>query len=83
MTVKEEEDGSRRKGQLDDYLPERKKYEQLCRGEGLGMVRRQKRTHIHLLVISSVTWLLSAARLLAGRAASSAVTMTTIVTPNT
>uniref|UniRef100_A0A3Q3WS80 procollagen-proline 4-dioxygenase n=1 Tax=Mola mola TaxID=94237 RepID=A0A3Q3WS80_MOLML len=44
MTVKEEEDGSRRKGQLDDYLPERKKYEQLCRGEGLRMTpRRQSR----------------------------------------
>lgn len=40
----EEAEGTRRKGQPDDYLPERKKYEQLCRGEGLRMTpRRQSR----------------------------------------
>lgn len=32
---------AQRKGRPDDYLPERKKYEQLCRGEGLRMVRRE------------------------------------------
>ncbi|XP_056222910.1 prolyl 4-hydroxylase subunit alpha-1-like isoform X1 [Seriola aureovittata] len=32
------------KGQHDDYLPERKKYEKLCRGEGIRMTpRRQSR----------------------------------------
>ncbi|XP_076615173.1 prolyl 4-hydroxylase subunit alpha-1-like isoform X3 [Chaetodon auriga] len=40
----EETDGRRRKGRPDDYLPERKKYEELCRGEGLRMTpRRQSR----------------------------------------
>ncbi|XP_036937299.1 prolyl 4-hydroxylase subunit alpha-1a isoform X1 [Acanthopagrus latus] len=35
---------TQRKGRPDDYLPERKKYEQLCRGEGLRMTpRRQSR----------------------------------------
>uniref|UniRef100_A0A671WTY5 procollagen-proline 4-dioxygenase n=1 Tax=Sparus aurata TaxID=8175 RepID=A0A671WTY5_SPAAU len=35
---------AQRKGRPDDYLPERKKYEQLCRGEGLRMTpRRQSR----------------------------------------
>ncbi|XP_027132906.1 prolyl 4-hydroxylase subunit alpha-1-like isoform X1 [Larimichthys crocea] len=33
-----------KKGRPDDYLPERKKYEQLCRGEGIRMTpRRQSR----------------------------------------
>ncbi|XP_070847137.1 prolyl 4-hydroxylase subunit alpha-1a isoform X1 [Chaetodon trifascialis] len=40
----EETEGRRRKGRPDDYLPERKKYEELCRGEGLRMTpRRQSR----------------------------------------
>ncbi|KAI3365144.1 hypothetical protein L3Q82_010119, partial [Scortum barcoo] len=40
----EEAEGRRRKGRPDDYLPERKTYEQLCRGEGLMMTpRRQSR----------------------------------------
>ncbi|XP_073345446.1 prolyl 4-hydroxylase subunit alpha-1-like isoform X1 [Pagrus major] len=35
---------TQRKGRPDDYLPERKKYERLCRGEGLRMTpRRQSR----------------------------------------
>lgn len=38
----EEAEGRQRKGRPDDYLPERRKYEQLCRGEGLRMVRREK-----------------------------------------
>lgn len=45
MAGSEEEkttEGRRTKGQPDDYLPERKKYEHLCRGEGLRMVRREK-----------------------------------------
>lgn len=28
------------RGQADDYVPERKMYEQLCRGKGVRMVRR-------------------------------------------
>lgn len=47
MKAEEEEEGAggrRRKGRPDDYLPERKKYEQLCRGEGVRMTpRRQSR----------------------------------------
>uniref|UniRef100_A0A8P4KDK4 procollagen-proline 4-dioxygenase n=1 Tax=Dicentrarchus labrax TaxID=13489 RepID=A0A8P4KDK4_DICLA len=40
----EEEEAKQKKSQPDDYLPERKKYEQLCRGEGLRMTpRRQSR----------------------------------------
>lgn len=31
-----------KKGRPDDYLPERKKYEQLCRGEGIRMVRTDR-----------------------------------------
>ncbi len=38
----EETIGRQRKGRPDDYLPERKKYEQLCRGKDVKMVRRQK-----------------------------------------
>lgn len=36
----EQEGGVRSRTQADDYLPERWKYEGLCRGEGLKMVRR-------------------------------------------
>ncbi|XP_039624914.1 prolyl 4-hydroxylase subunit alpha-1-like isoform X3 [Polypterus senegalus] len=40
----EEEVGRTKKGPSVDYLPERKKYEQLCRGEGIKLTpRRQKR----------------------------------------
>lgn len=39
----EETEGKQKKGRPDDYLPERRKYEQLCRGEGLRMVRREGR----------------------------------------
>lgn len=78
----EEEEGGRTKGRPDDYLPERKKYEQLCRGEGLRMVRREKH-FTHLFDIIKVIPLLFSVRLLAGRAASSAVTTTTIDTRNT
>ncbi|XP_038591867.1 prolyl 4-hydroxylase subunit alpha-1-like isoform X2 [Micropterus salmoides] len=40
----EETEGKQKKGRPDDYLPERRKYEQLCRGEGLRMTpRRQSR----------------------------------------
>lgn len=37
MKMEEEEEPRRRKGRPVDYLPERKKYEQLCRGEGIKM----------------------------------------------
>ena len=30
------------RGRPDDYLPERRKYEQLCRGEGVQMVSGEK-----------------------------------------
>lgn len=73
-----------KKAQPDDYLPERKKYEQLCRGEGLRMVRRERRLkHSHLLHHTELTLLVLSVRLLEGRAASSAVTTTTTATPNT
>lgn len=35
---------SETRGQADDYLPERKTYEQLCRGKGVRMVRRDTNT---------------------------------------
>uniref|UniRef100_UPI0037E823CE prolyl 4-hydroxylase subunit alpha-1-like n=1 Tax=Semicossyphus pulcher TaxID=241346 RepID=UPI0037E823CE len=38
----EEAEGRKRKGRPDDYLPERKKYEELCRGEGLRMTPRRE-----------------------------------------
>lgn len=79
----EETEGRQRKGQPEDYLPERKKYERLCRGEGLRMVRREKHSHTHICLTSSVIQLVSAVRLPAGRVASSAVTTTTIATRNT
>lgn len=34
----EKEINTQKKGLLKDYLPERQKYEMLCRGEGLKMV---------------------------------------------
>ncbi|KAJ7987635.1 hypothetical protein DPEC_G00328530 [Dallia pectoralis] len=41
---KEKRDASEKKGTPADYLPERRKYEQLCRGEGIKMTpRRQSR----------------------------------------
>lgn len=73
---------AQRKGRPDDYLPERKKYEQLCRGEGLRMVRREKHFHTHLLNFIKIIVPVCSVRLLAGRAASSAVTSTTIATRN-
>lgn len=42
-----EEESRQRTGQTDDYLPERKKYEQLCRGKGLRMVKTHIHTHTH------------------------------------
>jgi len=47
QSEEEEERRQRResRGRPDDYLPERKKYEQLCRGQGVRMVRRHARTH--------------------------------------
>ncbi|XP_044515018.1 prolyl 4-hydroxylase subunit alpha-1 isoform X1 [Gracilinanus agilis] len=40
----EQESAPKRKGRAKDYLPERRKYEMLCRGEGLKMTpRRQKK----------------------------------------
>lgn len=44
---KEEESKVRqRRESKDDYLPERKKYEQLCRGQGIKLVRRAKQAHL-------------------------------------
>ncbi|XP_069466632.1 prolyl 4-hydroxylase subunit alpha-1 isoform X2 [Ambystoma mexicanum] len=40
----EQSNKTKKKGRPDDYLPERKKYEMLCRGEGIKMTpRRQKK----------------------------------------
>ncbi|XP_039767442.1 prolyl 4-hydroxylase subunit alpha-1 isoform X3 [Ornithorhynchus anatinus] len=40
----EQETTPKKKGRVKDYLPERRKYEMLCRGEGIKMTpRRQKR----------------------------------------
>ena len=36
---REKREVSEKKGRPADYLPERRKYEQLCRGEGIKMVR--------------------------------------------
>ncbi|CAJ1081351.1 prolyl 4-hydroxylase subunit alpha-1 isoform X2 [Xyrichtys novacula] len=42
----EESEGRKRRDRPDDYLPERRKYEELCRGEGLKMTpRRQSRLY--------------------------------------
>lgn len=40
------------RGQVDDYLPERKTYEKLCRGVGIRMVRSDP-TQTHVLLICS------------------------------
>uniref|UniRef100_A0A3Q0SD90 procollagen-proline 4-dioxygenase n=1 Tax=Amphilophus citrinellus TaxID=61819 RepID=A0A3Q0SD90_AMPCI len=44
VEVEEKEEEDKRRETKDDYLPERKKYEQLCRGEGIKLTpRRQSR----------------------------------------
>ncbi|KAM7370319.1 hypothetical protein PAMP_009879 [Pampus punctatissimus] len=44
VELREKEEARLKRSQADDYLPEKKKYEQLCRGEGLRMTpRRQSR----------------------------------------
>lgn len=56
MEGREEEkttEGRQTKGQPDDYPPEKKKYERLCRGEGLRMVRRVRTLNTRLFEIIS------------------------------
>ena len=54
-TVREEEKTKGERGTAD-YLPERRKYEQLCRGEGIKMVGKhaQIRIHTHAHVHASI-----------------------------
>lgn len=79
----EQAERKRRKGRHDDYLPERKTYEELCRGEGIRMVRRQKHFDTLISRRPSESQLVCSVRPPAGRAASTAVTTTTTDTPNT
>ena len=73
-----------RKNITNQLLPERKKYEMLCRGEGIKMVRKTKETHTSYFQFRPPLQLLSLSlvRPPEGRADCSVVTLTTITTPD-
>ncbi len=79
-----------KKKDSNQLVPERKKYEMLCRGEGNKMVRTTKRrtkTQFHKIHLSFIAFVpcfpFLSIRPPAGRAGCSVVTMTTITTPCT